>query len=328
MGVAYAYRNDSDIQNNLFRIETAKRVIDFLPQFPHIEESIRRSSLLKSSLFSARIEGNRLRLEEVEVIQKNISKNREKQEVANIARALEWIYSRNSPKNISIKVISRLHAMVLQNISFDAGRFRTEPSAIFNQAGVAIYLAPPHYKIQNLLAGLVKTIQKSKEHAATKAALAHFAFEKIHPFIDGNGRVGRLLSTHILKNNGYGFRGLATFEKYLSDHRITYYDTLSFSTKDITEFVRFFTQAIAASAEETIELLKNKTEEKPEESLLPRRGEILAIVREHSLVSFNFIKRRFQKVPDSSLHYDIRILLKLRLIKKLGTTRGVLYAAR
>lgn len=324
----YVYQKTAEIENNIIRIETAKRIIDFLPHILSIESSLRRSALLKSSLFSAKIEGNTLQLEDLGLRKDEQDTAKEKKEVFNILRCLTWIYSKNAPKKLRGKVICNLHKIVMQGISADAGNFRTEPSAIFNQAGIAVYFAPPPSAIPELVSHLVKTTRKNQEHAAVNTALAHFLFEKIHPFLDGNGRAGRLLSTFLLKNAGYDFRGLATFEEYVSDHREAYYDVLSLEKKDITEFVEFFTTAIAVSAENVITLLQNQKKESPEDTLLPRRQEILFLIREQKLVSFDFVKRRFRKVPDSSLHYDLRALLRLKYIKKLGTTRGALYVPK
>lgn len=327
MDINYTYKNNQTIQNNIVRIETAKRIIEFLPQLPHVEASIRRQSLLKSSLYSARIEGNTLRIEDVQNKRENISQNKEKQEIFNILHALQWIYTMQAPKNLTINLILKLHKMVIQNVSIEAGRLRAEPSAIFNQAGIAIYMTPPPAELKQLIKQLIK-LSKSREHSVIKGALVHFSFEKIHPFIDGNGRVGRLLSTLLLKNSGYDFRGLAILEEYLNQNRDEYYTALSITSKDITGFIEFFTDAVAASAEKVISLLQDKKEENPEDTLLPRRQEILAIIREHEYVSFDFIKRRFVRVPESSLHFDLKILMQKGFIKKIGTTRGALYSMK
>jgi len=324
--INYKYRKNSRIEKNLIKIEVTKRVIDLLPQLPHVEESLRRKSLLKSSLFSAKIEGNKLRIEEIQSIERTSAKNREKKEIFNILQALKWIHSRQAPKKINANLLLKLHSFVLQKLSTDAGRLRSEPSAIFNEAGVAIYMTPPPSELPELIDNLI-VITKTREHAAIKAAIAHFAFEKIHPFLDGNGRVGRLLGSYILKNAGYGFRGLVVLEEYLSDHREEYYDLLTIQNKDITDFVEFFTEAIALSAEKAVGELQTSKEDSSD-TLLPRRQEIISIIKDHKMVSFNFIKRRFQKVPDSSLHYDLKILINKGLIKKLGSTRGVLYSPR
>lgn len=327
MKIDYTYTLNKAIQENLVRIEATKKIIAFLPRLPHVEESLRHKSLLKSSLFSARIEGNRLRLDEVEYGHTK-SEDSEKQEVYNILHALQWMHAGDSPNEITLEFILTLHKMVMKDLAFDAGHVRTEPSAIFNQAGVAVYMPPPPSMVKDLLEQLVVSAQVNDDHGVIRAAIAHFAFEKIHPFIDGNGRVGRLISTFLLKNAGYDFRGLATFEEYLNEHREEYYAALSVSGKDITEFIEFFTDAVATSAEKVIELLQDKREERPEDRLLPRRQEILSIIREHQMVSFDFIRRRFARVPESSLHYDLKMLLKQGFIKKLGSTRGVLYSPK
>jgi len=325
VGINYTYRKTKEIEKNLIKIEVAKRVIDLLPKLPHIEETLRHKSLLKSSLFSAKIEGNKLQIEEVQNIERAKTRNIEKKEVFNILQALKFIHSRNS-KKINVNLIFKLHKIVMQKLSPDAGKLRNEPSAIFNQAGIAIYMTPPPSELPKLINQLITTA-KTLEHAAIRAGVAHFAFEKIHPFLDGNGRVGRLLSSYILKNSGYGYRGIVVLEEYLSDHREEYYDLLAISKKDITDFVEFFTKAIALSAEKAIgELQANK--ENSSDTLLPRRQEIFSIINDHKMVSFNFIKRRFQKVPDSSLHYDLRALINKGFIKKLGSTRGVVYAPK
>lgn len=327
MEILYTFTKNTTIENNIIRIEAAKRIITFLPQLPNVEEFLRKKSLLKSSLFSAQIEGNTLRIEEIERQKAYRNITQEKQEVFNILRALEWIHIDNHPKLITPEILLFIHKMVMQDISIDAGKFRTEPSAIFNQAGLAIYMTPPPSKISQLLMELI-SLSKREEHPALVAAISHFAFEKIHPFLDGNGRVGRLFATLLLKNAGYSFRGLAVFEEYIQENREEYYDTLNLSSNDITDFVVFFTTALAVSAEKVIDQLQKQKEENPEDTLLPRRQEILAIIREHEFVSFDFIKRRFTKVPESSLHYDLKMLLKKGFIQKLGATRGVFYRSR
>lgn len=326
MDINYKYKKTSIIEKNLIKIEVAKKVIDLLPQLPHIEDSLRRKSLLKSSLFSAKIEGNKLKIEEIQDNQKNTAKNRERKEVYNILQALKWIRSGRSSKHISVAVLLKLHKFALQTLSPDAGKLRNEPSAIFNESGTAIYMTPPPSELPKLIDTAIAII-KTREHPAIKAAVFHFGFEKIHPFLDGNGRVGRLLSTFILKNSGYDFRGLVVLEEFLLDHRTAYYDLLSYTKKDVTDFVEFFLEAIAVSAEKAIGQLKTNKEDS-ESSLLPRRQEIYEIVKDHKTVSFNFIKRRFQKVPESSLHYDLKSLINKGFIKKLGATRGVVYAPK
>ena len=324
MDQLYTHKKTQRINDLLVRIEVAKKVIDLLPQLPHIETNLRRQSLLKSSLFSARIEGNTLELFEIDENKK--TKAHEKKEVLNILKALEWIHSQKAPKLVTKEVLLTLHEYVLDGIGTDLGKFRQEPSAI--QAGIAVYMTPPPTHLPYLLDQLLAYSAKEDDHPAITAGVSHFTFEKIHPFIDGNGRVGRLLSSLILKQRDYALRGLVGMEEYFNEHRTSYYDLLLIPAPDITPFVEFFLEGIVISAEKTFEQLKNVKEEKASDTLLPRRQEILQIIREQHLCSFDQIKRRFSKIPDSSLHYDVQVLLKKGFVKKLGTTRGVVYSIK
>lgn len=325
MPLDYIYKKTPEVEKHLHNLDVFKRLIDLLPQLPHLEENLRRKTLLKSSLFSAKIEGNRLNLEDVDFDSNIRSSNIEKLEVYNILHALNEINSREIPQKLDRDFILKLHKIVLKDISADAGHFRIEPGAIFNQAGVAVYITPPPNQIGELIDKFIEQVSSSQEPGPVNSAISHFSFEKIHPFLDGNGRVGRLISVYILRNSGYGFRGIVSFEEYLNDNRQTYYDLLASTKKDVTEFVEFFLEALNNQAEKTVESMKNIEKEKPEDSLLPRRREILEIIKDHGMVTFDFLRRRFYKIPDSTLHYDLKMLQKSGFIRKLGTTRGVCY---
>lgn len=305
----------------------AKGVIEVLPVRPRTEENLRRRSLLKSAVFSARIEGNKLSVEDV-LYNRVSPKEVARKEIDNINNALGWIYTDKAPKKITKNLILKLHKLTMKTISPTAGQFRTEQSAIFNQAGVAIYMPPPPTDILQLIDQFIKLANRAKPSPPIKTAVCHFAFEKIHPFLDGNGRVGRLLSTFMLKTAGYGFRSFATLEEYIDKQRQDYYALLALSQKDITPFIEFFLEAVAVQAEKVIEQLKNIREERPQDQLFPRQQEILAILKDHQMVSFNFLKPRFSKISDSTLHYDLRQLIKQGFIKKIGSTRGALYSPK
>lgn len=318
------FSETQEIKKLLIELEALKIVFDGLPQSQHVEENLRREALLKSSLFSARIEGNPLTLAQVSLESQTASKqDLVKLEVFNLLKAYKYIYSSRVPKKVSIKVICGLHKLVMRGISGDAGRFRKKPGAIFNQAGVAIYLAPPHFQVPNLMEELIERYSKLPYLTPVNAAIAHFSFEKIHPFSDGNGRVGRLLCAHILKSGGYNFKGIVSFEEFIDSNREIYYRTLSPSS-DATNFVEFFLESLVSCAKSVLAKLKNR-QEVPEEGLLPRRQEFLRIIREHPHCSFDFIRRRFAKINPKTLHYDLSQLQKQGFLQKLGVSRGSVY---
>src|SRR5207249_2090651 len=139
------------------------------------------------------------------------------------------------------------------------GHFRADVSAIFNSAGIAIYLPPRPSQVLPLINKMVNFSNSSKEiFIPIKACLAHYSFEKIHPFLDGNGRVGRLLIQLIMQKNGYGMKGLLSVEEYLDSHRAEYYQALEDTEKDVTDYLEFMLEAIAQTAQKAKELVLEK----------------------------------------------------------------------
>jgi Fic family protein len=308
----------------LSSIEASNAIIDSIDIPPEVEMNIRRESNLRSSLYSARIEGNTLTLND---LSNKSSKDIKKIEVFNILRAINTI-SLTDQKTLKITEIKKYHKVVMQDLSDkpDLGQFRKEISAIFDSAGIAVYMPPPPSQIKSLMENLIRFINSDDEKfVPIRACLAHYIFEKIHPFLDGNGRIGRILLQLVLQKNQYGMKGLLSTEEYLDNHRADYYEALDNRDRDVTEYLEFMLSAIA----ETAKIAKTQITEKrgltSEDSLLPRRAEILNIVRDHKIVNFDQIHRRFLKVNNRTLRYDIKKLVDAGFINKRGTTNGVYY---
>lgn len=320
------YHLTPEISQHLQVIEAARAVIDTIVIPPEVETNIRRQTTLKSSLFSARIEGNPLTLEE---LSHKPSSDQKKQEVLNILHGLTLVHQRGA-RDITATFLLELHTKTMHGLISpqDLGQFRTETSAIFNTAGIAIYLPPPPRTIGSLINKLVAFTNASKEpFVPIRAILAHYTFEKIHPFLDGNGRVGRLLLQAVLAKSGYGMKGLVSIEEALDRHRTSYYNALMEPEKDVTDYVTFMLEALAQTATKAKELVLEKQQVQAEDYLLPRRAEILAIIKEHKLVAFDLIRRRFLIINERTLRYDLKKLLDAGLIHKRGTTNGVYYEA-
>lgn len=334
----------SDQINNLSACQTA---LELLSPLPNIEHELRRTSLLKSSLYSARIEGNPLTLSDVqpmtggfEATNKTGNNRLHNREIQNLQSAYTWVSHQPIPTSVSIQWLKHIHAQVMQGLSPESGQFRSEESAIFNSAGLAVYLTPSPTQIHPQLTDLCQWLANPQAQSAyppvLQAVIAHYIFEKIHPFLDGNGRVGRLMLFHLLHQANLSLRGLLVVERVLDERRQSYYDCLAPTRANCTTWVEFMTECLAEAAQTALEQLKpgvvvetvKKKGDSPADHLLPRRQEILAIIKDHHLVSFDFIARRFASVPKSSLHYDLKYLLNQGLVQKLGKTRGALYEVK
>lgn len=290
---------------------------------PEIEINLRRQTTLHSALFSARIEGSTATIEELTPG----SKIQKKAEVFQILKAVEWM--RKTPlKDISLDLILKLHSISMKGLNPDAGKFRNEVNAIFNSAGIAVYMPPPPTQMNMYLKKLIKFAgSESENFAPIRAALVHYSFEKIHPFLDGNGRVGRLLFQKVLMQSGYDMRGLLSVESYIDKHRAAYYQALDEPEKEATDYVLFMLEALEAASAEARKLVERK-EFTELDTLLPRRGEMLRIAKEQKIISTDMISRRFLSVNKRTIRNDIAYLVSKGFLTKLGTTRGVFYQAK
>lgn len=320
----YRFTETAEIKQRLIEIEACKIVFENIRVLLEIEENIRRESLLKSSIYSARIEGNPLTEKSF-----SASSGNKKIEVANLIKAYDQIYSNKRLTNLTVELTRKLHLMVMKNISQLAGKFRQEPWAINNSAGFVIYLAPPYFEVPKLMNQYVSYLDSLNNHPVIVAAIAQFILEKIHPFADGNGRVGRLISAVILKQYNYHFRGILPFEEYTDNHREEYYYALEPSS-DMTAFVEYFLDSVIFATKQMMLRINQLPIGKDKKTVLlaPRREEIVNIITDHPMCSFEFLSRRFSAVNPKTLHYDLKKLQEMKYIEKSGTTRGVLYVVK
>lgn len=323
MQIPPVYQITPEIIELLVKID-ALRISLFSQKIPQkLKEKIQRISLLNSSLFSARIEGNPLTIEDVE----HTYDQKKKTEVFNLVKTAGFIDKEiKKGKKINKQVILKLHGLAMKDIGV-GGFFRKEPSALFNSAGVAVYLTPPPLEIDEMLAELLSFVNSEKERfPLINALVMHLVFEKIHPFIDGNGRVGRLLIFAVLKSKDFNFGITVPFEKYLDEHKSEYYYHLDNGLKKTEEYLLFMLGSILEESKNLLVRIEDEKAKAEDLYLLPpRQEEIVMTVKDHIFVSFDFLQRRFAKVPGRTLRYDLKKLVEKGFLAKTGKTRGCFY---
>jgi len=308
------------------KIDSKRQLLQSLNPKPEIISKIQRVSLLKSSLYSARIEGNSLTWQNLE----ESEDNKDKKEISNIYQAIQYIDKElNKRLNLTTDTILALHKKVMNQLTPEAGHFRREMSAIFNQTGIAVYLPPPPNKVNELITQLINFINSDDEKFPIISALiSHLIFEKIHPFMDGNGRVGRLLISTILLIKDFDFNINIPFEEYIDQRKEDYYYYLDVGMKDPNAYLLFILKAFNESAESIKQEVLNEINQNNKVFLPPRQEELLLIIQEHRTVSFDFLHRRFLQIPKRTLRYDLQQLAKQNLIIKIGKTRGSFYTVK
>ncbi|MEP7166694.1 MAG: Fic family protein [Candidatus Woesebacteria bacterium] len=318
------------VASNLERIRFLSKVLESIPVSATVAQRIFHRQILKSSLFSARIEGNQLTFSDYE---KGSGQDIQKREIENCNRAIQELETFST--TLTIEHLKRIHAIVMNGIHADAGKIRQEQSGVFDSGGNVVYLTPDRNTLKAMLDVWLTETNKERdfiEHIVDSARL-HYYFEKMHPFLDGNGRTGRILLQWQLKQSKLFGKFILPVDEYFDEHKSAYYAYLERSTRHAEEFTLFVLEGYVWALEHILTDIKTVGEEsvsvgsKPLSSLLPRRSEIVAIITDHPLCSFDFIARRFPKIPVRTLAYDIQALGKLGLVMKHGNTRGVRYSA-
>lgn len=190
---------------------------------------LRKANRIKTIHSSLAIEGNTLTEGEVrDVIDgKNVvAPIKQIQEVKNAIATYE-LYPTLNP--FSVEDLLKAHGVMMQALVEDAGRFRRGSVGVFGEQGV-VHLAPPAERVPMLMNDLFDWLKTSKDHLLIRSCVFHYEFEFIHPFIDGNGRTGRLWQSLILGKLHPMFEHLPV-ENMVYANQQAYYDAITASTK-------------------------------------------------------------------------------------------------
>lgn len=232
--------------------------INYLQDNPyHIQ--LRKENRIKTIHSSLAIENNSLSLKQITAIidGKHVLGNpNEIKEVKNSIQAYDMLLSLN-PYNE--KDLLKAHKLMMQDLVDRNGKYRTDGVGIFDGEKV-VHLAPPANRVPELMSDLFKWLKTSDVHPLIKSCVFHYEFEFIHPFQDGNGRMGRLWQTVILKEWKEIFAWLPV-ETLIKENQKEYYKVLgaSDSAANSTKFIEFMLSLILNTIEEIISTEKRVT---------------------------------------------------------------------
>ncbi len=183
-------------------------------------------------------------------------------EVSNYVAALEHGLARiHGGFPLSNRLIRELHGILLRSGRGSEklpGEFRRSQNWIGgSRPSNAVYVPPPHTAVEDCMAQLERFLHAEDDGISTivRAGLAHAQFESIHPFLDGNGRVGRLLIAFVLHQSGVLRQPLLYLSLYFKQHRARYYDLLADlrHSGDWEAWLAFFVEGVRATAEDGVE---------------------------------------------------------------------------
>ena len=213
---------------------------------------LRRDNRIKTIQASLAVEQNTLTLEQVTAVIEGktvLGLPKEIQEVRNAFRAYETLDQWN-PYNLDDMLAA--HAVLMYGLVDDAGHWRSTGAGIY-RGDRLVHMAPPQSQVPRLMADLFDWLKNSDAHPLIASAAFHYEFEFIHPFSDGNGRIGRLWQTLIL-SHWQPMLAYLPVETVIKHRQQTYYQLLTESDQksDCSAFIEFLLQAIEDSLLEAI----------------------------------------------------------------------------
>lgn len=215
----------------------------------------------KEALMSSQIEGTQCTLDDILDPLMDTNANQDVSDVVNYVKATEFAIERLKTLPICSRLIKEIHAVLLQGVrgqEKSPGEFRYSQNWIGGQGSTlqnARYIPPNPEDMIEAMSELEKFINNDESlDPLIAAALIHYQFETTHPFLDGNGRVGRLLITLYLLEKKVLTTPALYISYYLKMNRIEYYDRMTEvrRTGDYEQWVRFFLQAFHESAKDAI----------------------------------------------------------------------------
>ena len=221
------------------------------------------------AVLSSQIEGTQSTLEDVlefEVDQKGRDRVKDVEEVVNYVAAMNHGLNRLNEFPLSLRLIREIHEKLLSGVRGshrDPGEFRRSQNWIGPDGCTlmtATYVPPPVPDMNEAL-GNLETFLHDEAHIPVliRSAMAHAQFETIHPFLDGNGRVGRLLITFLLCHRGVLHRPLLYLSHYFKQHRAEYYDRLMAVRNDGNweGWLKFFLRGVAEVSDDAVDTARN-----------------------------------------------------------------------
>ncbi len=345
------YNITNKILKDIGLVEAAREVITNAPLVPSWEAKFREEALMRTVHYGTHLEGNELNFTEAAHVLEGkeiVGKDRDIQEVINYRNVLKYIggFGGNGligESEISEATIKHIHKLTVEKIlpSDQCGVYRNSQVVVKNSQTGEISFKPPNaLEVPFLMTDFSQWLksQEAKEiHPVIQAGATHYELVRIHPFVDGNGRVARAVATLVLFSQGYDIKKFFSLEEHYDQDAQSYYNALQSvnmsNGNDLTQWLEYFVEGLA------IEL--NRIKEKVQKlsvdiklkndlggvqvALNERQLKLVEYIQQNGYMQSQIFREMFPSWSNDTIIRDLNALIKQGVIKKEGSTKGARY---
>ena len=329
------------ITANLTRIERARGFFEAAVLSEEWLSEMRQRALVSEAHHTTHIEGTRLTLEQSARLLSGLpspdADPDDVRELLNYRTAMglvaEYLDDGSPVTEVLIREIHRRLVDGVRGGAASPGAYRAVQNYVANGlTGEVVYMPLPPHDVPVLMRGLVDWLNGAKEvHPALVAGIAQFQLVHIHPFMDGNGRTSRLLSTLCLYRTGYDFKRLFTISEYYDRNRAAFYGAIQGvrdSGMDMTGWLEYFTSGLATQLLEVQErgacAISNAGQTR-RHGLSGRQSRILSFASARAAFTIQDVEAACPDVNRRTLQRDLKALADKGLLSAEGSARGTFY---
>lgn len=280
---------------------------------------LRKENQIKTIHSSLAIEHNSLSLQQVtDIIEGKhvLGAPNEIQEVKNAVQAYHLMQQLDA---FNEKDLLKAHRLMMQNLVAKSGQYRTEGVGVFD-GDKCLHMAPPPQRVPELMRDLFAWLRTTDTHPLITSCVFHYEFEFIHPFIDGNGRMGRYWQTMILARWKSIFAWLPV-ETIVKQNQQEYYNAIARSDAagDSTVFILFMLKCLQATIKHEVE---NKVDNKVEDKLLTDSEQrIVKLMTKDAHITIAEICKK-TKLSAAGVNKILASLRNKGIIKRIGANKN------
>lgn len=279
---------------------------------------LRKENKIKTIQSSLEIEGNTLSVDQVSALFDNKRVMGPPKDILEVQNAIQVYQDLARYDAFQEESYLEAHRTLMNGLIPDAGRYRTGNVGIFKGEQVA-HMAPPAWNVSNLMGDLFRYLRENADNLVIKSCVFHYEMEFIHPFMDGNGRMGRLWQTVLLMRENPIFEFLP-IEAEIRNRQQDYYDVLAAADKEgiATRFVEFMLEIILKSLGEQVQAQRVNLTDLERIQYFREQSKLNTFTRKDYM-------EMFKDISSATATRDLRLGVEQGILKRRGENRNTVY---